>query len=343
MLKQNKNKLTEYELYLSWVNDFLTLNCFCEYYGLTKQEAENLLKKYKSEYQQLIDSVDIESKDFQEFILEASGNWKKWKDFGLSTQDKYVNTDNLFIWEYGHRDSGLLVKSNLEQIAQIINEFNQSLKARSEKPFIWMSTLDCFAYGYRHCILCITHNEQGKITPEFKLLYALIKRLENYPVLNEDHYSELEFLAACENIDQEFKYFIRSYDPDEWIKPFNDWELSILESKEFDSSILYQYFDNPENGTDDTGFYPDEDELFEAIEKCFQDRTKYKTKQEIELLHLYYGSILIPKDVQVKLSENGKYYQVVNSWDNMTEKEIEWFKDWNQLEEIYILRYFDFE
>ena len=38
----NQDDITE--LYLSWVNDFLTLEYFCEYYALTRRQAQRAIK-----------------------------------------------------------------------------------------------------------------------------------------------------------------------------------------------------------------------------------------------------------------------------------------------------------
>ena len=37
--------MTDRDLYLSWVNDFLTVVCFAEYYGLSVSEAVNLIDR----------------------------------------------------------------------------------------------------------------------------------------------------------------------------------------------------------------------------------------------------------------------------------------------------------
>jgi hypothetical protein len=40
----NKN----YKLYLSYLNDFLTLSSFCEYYNLSEKKALQIIGKYKN-------------------------------------------------------------------------------------------------------------------------------------------------------------------------------------------------------------------------------------------------------------------------------------------------------
>lgn len=40
---KNINGKTYEEMYLSYLNDFLTVECFAEYYGLTESQAVNVI------------------------------------------------------------------------------------------------------------------------------------------------------------------------------------------------------------------------------------------------------------------------------------------------------------
>ena len=40
---------TEFEIYLDWVNNFITVAAFAEYYGLTVSQALQLINKYRQE------------------------------------------------------------------------------------------------------------------------------------------------------------------------------------------------------------------------------------------------------------------------------------------------------
>jgi len=39
---------TPHELYLSWVNDFLTVKAFAEHYGMSEQEATELIERERA-------------------------------------------------------------------------------------------------------------------------------------------------------------------------------------------------------------------------------------------------------------------------------------------------------
>jgi hypothetical protein len=49
------------DLYLDWVNNFLTIAVFAEYYGLDEDDARDLLKLAKKSHEQRVDFLkDIE-------------------------------------------------------------------------------------------------------------------------------------------------------------------------------------------------------------------------------------------------------------------------------------------
>ena len=50
------------DLYLDWVNNFLTIAVFAEYYGLDEDDARDLLKVAKKSHEQRVDFI----KDTQE-------------------------------------------------------------------------------------------------------------------------------------------------------------------------------------------------------------------------------------------------------------------------------------
>jgi hypothetical protein len=50
------------DLYLDWVNNFLTIAVFAEYYGLDEEDASDLLKLAKKSHEQRVDFI----KDMEE-------------------------------------------------------------------------------------------------------------------------------------------------------------------------------------------------------------------------------------------------------------------------------------
>ena len=43
------------DLYLNWVNNFLTIEVFAEYYGLDEEDARDLLKLAKKSHEQRVE------------------------------------------------------------------------------------------------------------------------------------------------------------------------------------------------------------------------------------------------------------------------------------------------
>lgn len=43
--------MTDVEMYLDWVNNFLTLDRFCEYYELTPNEASMIIYRGRNEHE----------------------------------------------------------------------------------------------------------------------------------------------------------------------------------------------------------------------------------------------------------------------------------------------------
>jgi hypothetical protein len=50
------------DLYLDWINNFLTISVFAEYYGLDEEDARDLLKLAKKSHEQRVDFI----KDMEE-------------------------------------------------------------------------------------------------------------------------------------------------------------------------------------------------------------------------------------------------------------------------------------
>lgn len=40
--------MNEHEMYLDWVNNFLTVACFADHYGMTEQAARELIERNRN-------------------------------------------------------------------------------------------------------------------------------------------------------------------------------------------------------------------------------------------------------------------------------------------------------
>lgn len=177
----------------------------------------------------------------------AAGNWQRFESFAW--HDKPDHPEDWVIYYTSHRDSGLLAKSNEVQIDEIFESYldlDPEL-VREEYHNHW-------AVGYTQGYAIRVYDPNTRqITEPFKKLCEIQDSLEDYPILNEEHYSEQELEATLENLEQ----VAWRYDKTDWPK---DWV-----------SDLYSYFSEHdsraiENGSDDQGGWPSDEHLAAAIE-----------------------------------------------------------------------------
>ncbi len=180
---------------------------------------------------------------------------KRPSDFGYSGDLDLFNT-----WALGpvieHRDSGLLDQSNSAAIQAELEkhpEFNDQWEITHCGHWAvgWVDHLSYKVIENRRAVL---HTTVTKIAPVALFIRDLYEQLDDYPILNEDDYSQREYDATYENIKNEASYVARRNAvalPDNYV------------------DMLWVWFDNNNQraieNTDDQGGYPSEDELTEAF------------------------------------------------------------------------------
>ena len=93
----------------------------------------------------------------------------------------------------------------------------------------------------------------GEITKAFETYHALARQLEDYPILDEDDYSDREFEATLENIEDAALTLKHEFDlPSDWVSQVYGW-LSENRCREIEN-------------VDDLGGYPSEEGLKAAFE-----------------------------------------------------------------------------
>lgn len=179
----------------------------------------------------------------------AVGNWREFGSFCWF--DRPVDADDFAIVYTHNRDSGLLDQSNAAVIAKEMEPFVESGDVRSESHSHWAcGWVAGFAIRVFH---------HGKVTPAFAKCHELKERLDDYPVLDECGYSNLEYDAAVENIGNAGYRIPREFDvPDDWAEQVYSWLLD------------HSY--HCEN-TDDQGYWPSDDELAAAVERLGFQKT----------------------------------------------------------------------
>lgn len=178
---------------------------------------------------------------------EAVGNWRSFSDFGWSRQYEIDDLDNWAIFYTHNRDSRLLEESNADAINEAMEPFTDG-----EDPDVVMESHRHWAVGHVDGFsMRIFRN--GEITEAFKTYHELMERLEDYPILDEEAYSNREHEATIENIG-DAAYGIK----DEYELP-EGWESAVF-------SWFWDHRQRAVENRDDQGGYPEKNDLRAAFD-----------------------------------------------------------------------------
>lgn len=171
-------------------------------------------------------------------------------DFGY-----FGNLDMFKTWSLGpiieHRDSTLIDQSNASEIKKIF-------ESHSEHESDWaITSYNHWAVGWvDHLSLRVYKRVLHTLVPckVLSVWQDIEDRLADYPLLNEDDYSEREYNATLENIENAADYYAGQHDVDL--------------PEDYASTLFSWFWDNIQSAvenTDDTGGYPSAEELAEAF------------------------------------------------------------------------------
>lgn len=188
----------------------------------------------------------IAGMDIEEAAKQAVGNWKKFDSFVWWRARGIEDAEQHAIYYTSHRDSGLLDQSNAAAIAKALEPFTEG-----DDPDVIEERHHHWACGWidGFSVLVFRH---GEITDAFRSYHELAERLADYPVLDEEDYSEREYEATLENITDAARSLRHDYDLSD------GWE----------SAAFSWFWDNKQSAVenrDDQGGYPSEDDLEAAF------------------------------------------------------------------------------
>ncbi|QDU94068.1 hypothetical protein [Lignipirellula cremea] len=191
-------------------------------------------------------TTELGNLELAEAAKEAAGNWRRFDCFVWWQESELESPDDWMIHYTHHRDSGLLDQSNAEQIQQALEPFTEG-----DDPDVVEESHSHFLVGHIDGF-SLRVFKSGQITEAFRTFHGLMESLADYPILDEDEYSNREYEATIENI-VDAAWRIR----DDFDLP-HDWEYEV-----------YSWLSNHECGEvesrDDQGGYPSE----EALERAF--------------------------------------------------------------------------
>jgi len=176
---------------------------------------------------------------------EAAGNWQHFNCFSWHRTSEIDDPKDWTIIYTHHRDSGLIDQSNAEAIAEAMEPFIEKGDVVTEHHHHWaVGWID----GYSIRVF-----RRGKITRAFRKYHELVQRLTNYPILDEQDYSQREYEATIENLTVAAWRLINEFElPQNWATSVYDW-FSDTDCAAIENS-------------DDQGGYPTEDQLKRAFE-----------------------------------------------------------------------------
>lgn len=192
-------------------------------------------------------SSTLAAHTLEDAAQQAAGNWQTFDSFCWFRQDEVYDSEHWAIFYTHHRDSGLLDQSNAAAIRKAMTPFTEGLD-----PDVVFENHSHWAVGHIDG-LSVRVFHGGDVTEAFRTYHDLMEQLADYPILDEEDYSNREFEATFENLIDAAWRLQNEYElPAGWEDEVHEWlsnhNCSALEN------------------TDDQGGYPDEDELREAFD-----------------------------------------------------------------------------
>ncbi|MCZ2342620.1 MAG: hypothetical protein LC104_12640 [Bacteroidales bacterium] len=184
--------------------------------------------------------------DLEEAAQSIVGNWKRFQCF-IWYRDDIEDADNWAIVYTHNRDSGLLDLSNAGVIAKALEPFTDG-----DDPDVVFESHNHWAVGHVDGVSLRIFRD-GKITDAFRKYHDLAESMANYPILDEEDYSNREYEATVENIADAAWRLKDDFDlPEGWEYEVYGW-LSDNDPGEIENR-------------DDQGGYPSEASLRAAFE-----------------------------------------------------------------------------
>lgn len=126
--------------------------------------------------------------DYDRYADELENNWARWDSFGLADRETFIG--RCIVYTRG-RDSKLLQRCNAEAIARNMHAYVDGVQCDTFEASHW-------ACGWVAGYWIQVRDTQGEYTPAFKEWCAIQAALEDYPVLDDEAYSQAVYERACE-------------------------------------------------------------------------------------------------------------------------------------------------
>ena len=185
--------------------------------------------------------------DLEEAAKNAAGNWQEFSCFVWFRDKEITDAENWSVIYTQHRDSGLLDQSNAAVITKAMQPF-----AEGDDPDVVFESHSHWAVGHIDGF-SVRVFKDSKITEAFQKYHDLAEQMDDYPILDESDYSDREYEATLENIEDAAWRLKNEFVLSEgWVDQVYGW-LADNESNEIEN-------------VDDQGGYPEQDALRRAFE-----------------------------------------------------------------------------
>jgi len=193
-------------------------------------------------------SETIDWTDAEAAARRLAGNWREFQSFIWLRGYDLPDADRWLIWYTGGQDSGLLTQSNSDATAKRLAPF-----LVGDDPDVVAETHGHWAVGSLGGLSLRVYRGDGSISQAFAEFCRVQEALDNYPVLDEEGYGELEYASTLANYASEM-WPRRGELPPGWEAAVYGW----FEGHGKDCFI---------ESRDDRGGYAPREALLEALEE----------------------------------------------------------------------------
>lgn len=200
----------------------------------------------------------------EEFAEEFAGNWMKFESFVWHDEPE-ENSEDWGIYYTHNRDSGILDTSNYEVIRETLKKYTE-WEGDDKEPTAIEEHHGHWAVGWIDGFSILVYDKDRNITPACEELYNILKKMEDYPLLDEDDYYTREYEATIENIIDCGSRYIKVDAPDDW--PYQ---------------VFSYFWDNDQSeveNRDDQGGYPSDEGMKNALKELNMLDEEYLNEEE---------------------------------------------------------------
>lgn len=192
-------------------------------------------------------ATHIDWTDVEDAARQLAGNWRNFECFAWHRASDLEDADRWMIWYTSSREANLLEQSNESFINKRLEPF-----AEGDEPEVVFERHSHFAVGFLDGMSIRVFRQDGTITGAFKEFCRIQQRLDDYPVLDEQNYSEREYEATLDNYRSEM-WRLRDDLPGGWESEVYSW---------FSDNCHDRYIEN----RDDQGGYAPREAIVTALQ-----------------------------------------------------------------------------